>query len=108
MRPPIWMLLAALGAAACRSAPPTRTGTIVTAAPVPAVTPLESIDVPASGEAVTTRTTLARGDLYLLRALGAVAVGARRLDAEYGFAPDGSDPSDTGGDADLGLDVGVT
>jgi hypothetical protein len=115
MRTPALLILTVLGGAACRSAPATRTGAIVKAAPAPAVPPLESIDVPATGEVVTTRTSLARGDLYLLRALGAVAVGGRRLDAEYTFAPDGSGASDTAGEIqeqvqehlDVGVDVGM-
>jgi hypothetical protein len=97
--------------AACRSAPPparSSTSTLAKAAPAPAApTPLESIDVPATGAAVTTRTSLARGELYLLRALGAAAVGELREDAEYGFAPDAAYARDIVDGVDVGLDVGL-
>jgi hypothetical protein len=97
-------------AAACRSAPapapPTSTLVKLTAAPAPPPR-LEAIEVPATGETVKTRSSLARGDLYLLRALGAAAVGDLREDAEYGFAPDAGYARDIVDGVDVGLDVGL-
>ena len=92
-------LVAALALVACRTAPAVRSdGT-------PAVDPRAPIETVAVGGAgARTRAVLARDQLYLLRASGAVTVGGRALDAEYASA-DGQ-ASDAVGALDVGIDVG--
>jgi hypothetical protein len=96
--------LLALAAVSCRSAPEAR------GAPRPgAVVPpaLEVVSVPASGEPARFATALAAGDLYLLEAAGAVALGAGWLDAECMAGADDPFPADVVGTVDVGLDVGI-
>jgi hypothetical protein len=64
---------------------------------------LESVQVPANGDAVTFKTSFGQGDLFLLKASGSVVLGAEIYDAEY--ASDGT--SATGTDLLDGTDVGV-
>jgi hypothetical protein len=71
----------------------------------PAAGALETIDVPASGDAVTLKTSLAMGQLYLLKASGSVDFGGQKVDAEYGFGS--GMPADEAGGADLGVDIGT-
>jgi hypothetical protein len=96
------LFLVALGGAGCRTAPRTRADGLAASAPAP----IESIAVPATGGAVTFRTALLAGELYLLRATGSVALGSQHLDAEYAFG-DGATASDLAGDLDVGLDIGI-
>jgi hypothetical protein len=89
---------------ACKSTPAPRPEPVVAIRSQPhGPVPLESI--PLSG-AATSRTVLASGQIYLLRASGQVAVGARRLDAEWAFAPDGGGATDQLDGLDVGIDVG--
>jgi len=61
-------------------------------------TPLETVAVPPTGDAVMSKTSLTMGNLYLLRASGAVAVGAMGEDAKFtDFGADGAGASATGG-----------
>ena len=76
---------------------------IVITASSQAQTALESVQVPASGGAVTFTNSLDRGELFLLKATGAVALGQKRLDAEY----ENSGASATGTDVVSGTDVGI-
>ncbi len=67
---------------------------------------LESVQVPAGGASVAFATALAKGELYLLKAAGAVALGDGGLvDAEYGF-PAGGNGSDSISGIDVGVDIG--
>ena len=103
---PRWLLLPPLLACACQAAgPPRAEGPVAAlrAAPHGPGAPLETIAL--SGQASST-TPLVRGELYLLKATGVVTVGARRLDAEWIFAPDGSGAADAVGPLDVGIDVG--
>jgi hypothetical protein len=72
-----------------------------------AQTALESVQVPASGDAVTFTTSFDRGELFLLKASGSVVSGSETYDAEY--ASDGA--SATGTDlldgTDVGIDIGI-
>jgi hypothetical protein len=70
----------------------------------PAAGALETLSVPASGAPVTSKTMLASGEVYLLKAWGSVDLGGQKLDAEYGFGS--GMPSDEAGGVDLGIDVG--
>jgi hypothetical protein len=83
---------------ACRSAP----------APRPQVPPaqpgVETVVLDGARGSATSQQHLARGELYLLEATGAVTVGARHLDAEYLF--DGAQPEDATGGVDAGIDIG--
>jgi hypothetical protein len=64
---------------------------------------LESLQVPADGGAVTFTNHFDRGEVFLLKAAGAVTLGAKVLDAEY--ESDGA--SATGTDVVAGTDVGI-
>jgi len=65
---------------------------------------LETVQVAGSGDPVTLKTSLAMGELYLLKAAGVVDVGAQKVDAEFAFG--GGAPVDEAGGADIGVDVG--
>ena len=62
---------------------------------------IDSVSVPASGTGVTFKTSLVNGELYLLKAIGAVTVGTDLVDAEF----QGS--ADTVGGVDVGIDIGT-
>jgi hypothetical protein len=99
------LILCGLLLLACRSTPATRSEAVVAIREQPhGPAPLETIQL--SGAARST-APLVRGELYLLRASGVVTVGARRLDAEWAFAPDGSGATDTLDALDVGIDVGT-
>jgi hypothetical protein len=71
--------------------------------------PLESLQVPGSGEVIHTRASLAPGELYLVRAAGAVGAGLQAQDAEFaGWAADGSGAADSVDGTDVGIDIGVS
>jgi hypothetical protein len=73
--------------------------------PTSSGTPLETLQVPASGDPVMTKA-LAMGQLYLLRASGAVDLGGgQKVDAEYVFGA--GMPTDEMGTVDPGVDVGL-
>jgi hypothetical protein len=79
-----------------------------TASDVPVTPPagaVETVDVPASGDAVTLKTSLAMGEIYLLQAKGVVDLGGQKLDAEYAFGT--GMPADESSGADVGIDTGV-
>jgi hypothetical protein len=76
-------------------------GETPTGAPATAV---ETIDV-GGAAAVTMKTSLAMGELYLLKASGAVDFGGQKVDAEYGSGA--GMPADEAGGVDLGIDVGL-
>ena len=67
------------------------------------LTALESVQVPANGGAVTFTNSFDRGELFLLKATGAVVLGQKLLDAEY----ESSGASATGTDVVSGTDVGI-
>jgi hypothetical protein len=56
---------------------------------------------------VTFKTNLVQGAFYLLKAQGTVDVGARKTDAEFDFAADGTGAADKVGAMDVGIDVGL-
>jgi hypothetical protein len=62
---------------------------------------IDSVAVPGAGTAVATHATLIAGELYLLRASGAVADGGIEIDAEY------AGDADVDGAVDVGVDVGL-
>jgi hypothetical protein len=64
---------------------------------------LESVQVPANGDAVTFKSSFDRGELFLLKASGFIVSGPDILDAEY--ASDGA--AATGADLLAGTDVGI-
>jgi hypothetical protein len=80
------------------SAPPTTNG----GAPAMAV---ETVEVPASGDMVTMKTSLAMGELFLLKAWGTVDLGGQKVDAEYAFGT--GMPADEVGGMDVGVDIGM-
>jgi hypothetical protein len=65
---------------------------------------VETVQVPASGDAVTMKTSLGMGEIYLLKAWGTVDLGGQKVDAEYGFGS--GMPADEAGGMDLGIDIG--
>jgi hypothetical protein len=74
------------------------------AAPAPAGAPamaVETVQVPASGDAVAMKTALAMGELYLLKAWGQVEAGGMTVDAEYAGS------ADEAGGMDVGVDIGM-
>src|SRR5688572_13186706 len=88
---------------ACKSVPAPRQPVVALRTPPHGPAPLETISL---AGAAWSKTVLAQGQLYLLRASGVVTAGARRLDAEWAFAPDGSEATDAIGATDVGIDVG--
>jgi hypothetical protein len=95
MRP----LLVGLVLVGCKSAPAPRPG----APPPPSgPQPLETIALATTASSAP----LAAGQVYLLKASGAVSAGALRQDAEWAFA-EGAPPADTVGATDVGIDVGM-
>jgi hypothetical protein len=70
--------------------------------------PIESIQVSGNGEGAVFKTKLEPGELYLLKAAGAVVFASQRLDAEYvSGSPAGADAADKIAAVDVGIDVGV-
>jgi hypothetical protein len=67
------------------------------------LTALESVQVPGNGDAVAFKTSFDRGELFLLKASGAVVLGQETLDAEY----ESSGAAATGTDVVAGVDVGI-
>jgi hypothetical protein len=67
---------------------------------------LESVQVPASGDAVTFKTSFDRGELFLLKASGSVVLGAEIYDAEYA-SEGGATGTDLLDGTDVGVDVGL-
>jgi hypothetical protein len=76
---------------------------IATAASAEGQTACESVRVPANGGAVTFTNSFDRGELFLLKAAGAVVLGRDLLDAEY----ESADGTGTGMDVVSGTDVGI-
>lgn len=72
---------------------------------VPALA-IDSVKVAANGDSVTFKTSLANGELYLLKASGAINAGANSLDAEFGGFGTGGEGTDLVGGVDVGLDIG--
>jgi hypothetical protein len=68
---------------------------------------LETIDVPAAGAPVTSKTSLASGALYLLEANGSVPVGTEVEDAEFASAPNGTGVEDIVNGVDVGIETGL-
>jgi hypothetical protein len=66
---------------------------------------VETVQVPASGEAVAMKTSLAMGEIFLLKAWGAIEAGGQKIDAEY--AAGAGMPADEAGGMDVGVDIGV-
>jgi hypothetical protein len=87
---------------ACRSATPPPVVALPSTPHGPGM-PLETI---ALADRATSRTILARGELYLLRAEGVVTAGDHQQDAEFAFAAGGA-PADAIGALDVGVDVGL-
>ena len=67
------------------------------------LTALESVQVSANGDTMSFKTSLDRGELFLLKASGAVVLGQETLDAEY----ESSGAAATGTDVLAGTDVGI-
>jgi len=74
--------------------------------PVPG-TAIDSVTVLASGASVTFKTSLIKGELYLLKATGSVDVGTDKVDAEFGGFGSGAIGKDTVGGVDVGIDIGT-
>jgi hypothetical protein len=72
----------------------------------PTGTPVETFQVPGSGEAAASKLSLAQGELFLLRASGAIDFGDTKVDAEFA-STDGTTGMDSAGGADVGLDNGL-
>ncbi|MGB7567011.1 MAG: T9SS type A sorting domain-containing protein, partial [Chitinivibrionales bacterium] len=68
---------------------------------------IDSVGVPASGSSVTFKTSLANGEVYLLKAIGAVTVGTDQEDAEFAGFGAGATGMDTVGGVDVGIDIGT-
>jgi hypothetical protein len=101
-------LLGLLGLAGCQAGPRPLPATTAppAAAPAGGEPALESVRVEAAGMPAATRSALASGELYLLRAAGVIDLGARQLDAEWAFAAGGTGASDVVDGVDVGIDVG--
>jgi hypothetical protein len=66
---------------------------------------LEMVEVPASGNAVTMKTSLDMGEIFLLKATGSADFGAQKVDAEFAFGS--GMPADALGGTDYGVDIGM-
>jgi hypothetical protein len=95
---------AALAADQAAPADPDAAGGMPSPGGAPAMA-AETVQVPASGDAVTMKTSIGMGEIVLLKAWGTVEVGGQKLDAEYGFGA--GMPSDEAGGMDLGVDIGM-
>ena len=72
-----------------------------------AQTALESVAVPGNGDSVTFKTSFDRGELFLLKASGAVVLGHDLLDAEYAVNGAADTGTDLLADTDVGIDIGL-
>ena len=72
-----------------------------------AQTARELVRVPANGDAVTFTNSFDRGELYLLKAAGAVVLGQDLLDAEYQIAGTNTRGMDVVSGIDVGIDIGL-
>jgi hypothetical protein len=84
---------------------PTQEGDAAVTPPGPPPGALESVEVSATGDAVMLKTSLAMGEVFLLKAAGVVDVGGQKIDAEYAFGS--GMPADEVGGVDVGIDIGV-
>ncbi len=66
---------------------------------------LESVRVPAGKEAISFKTSLDTGELFLLKATGTIKVGGSQVDAEYGGFGTGTAGQDRVAGVDVGVDV---
>lgn len=62
--------------------------------------------VSASDDGASSKTSLATGELFLLRASGAIDFGGTKVDAEFA-STDGTTGMDSAGSIDVGLDNGL-
>ena len=74
---------------------------------IPAQPALESVQVPANGDPVTFTNRFDRGEVFLLKATGAVAVGSDLLDAKYEFDGVKAIGTDAASGKDVGIDTGL-
>jgi hypothetical protein len=71
---------------------------------------IETVQVPASGAAISSKTLLDPGELFLLEATGTVDLGTSLADAEFGgfmAAGTGGTGQDLVAGTDVGVDVGI-
>jgi hypothetical protein len=66
-----------------------------------------SVQVPGNGDAVTFTNNFDRGELFLLKAAGAVVLGQDQLDAEYESAGTTAPGMDVVSGTDVGIDIGL-
>jgi hypothetical protein len=76
------------------------------AGPAAGGTPLETFEVPASGDAAASKLSLEKDQIFLLRASGAIDFAGTKVDAEFA-STDGTTGMDSAGGADVGLDNGL-
>ncbi|MGA3050414.1 MAG: T9SS type A sorting domain-containing protein [Chitinispirillaceae bacterium] len=69
---------------------------------------LETVQIQANGKPVTFKTSLDSGQVFLLKACGALQFGAYALDAEYGSFSQGASIKDSVGTTYIGINIGVT
>jgi hypothetical protein len=80
---------------------------IASAASTEGQTARESVQVPGNGGAVTFTNSFDRGELFLLKAAGAVVLGQDLLDAEYQSASATAPGMDVVSGTDVGIDIGL-
>jgi hypothetical protein len=68
---------------------------------------IDTVSVPASGTGATFKTSLVKGELYLLKAIGTVTAGTDQVDAEFGGFGAGGTAKDTISGVDVGIDIGA-
>jgi len=68
---------------------------------------IETVQVPASGAAISSKTLLDAGELFLLEATGTVDLGTSLADAEFGGFMTGGTGQDLVAGTDVGVDVGI-
>jgi len=80
---------------------------LVFTASTPGQTVLESVPVPVSGDSVTFTNRFDRGEIFLLKATGAVAAGSDLLDAKYEFDRMKAIGTNAASGTDTGIDTGL-
>jgi hypothetical protein len=68
---------------------------------------LETVQIKATGNPVTFQTSLDSGQVFLLKACGALQFSVYTLDAEFGSFSQGASIKDSVGTTDIGINIGV-
>jgi hypothetical protein len=93
------------GGAGAAAGPGGGSGGSAGGSPAATGTPLETLHITPTGPMAASQASLAKGELFLLRAAGAIDLGGTKVDAEFA-STDGTTGMDKVGAVDVGLDDG--